>query len=164
MRRWSAPLLFAYSINRFSMTWLILYLILIQILFPSNQKKSELCYMMTLKYWNRSGHKSECSFRSGLIRVCRAILPASVCNAAILSASFFLFFVLIWVLQPVKIISLILSQVNHQVGENGRFLRKTTWPPASRTWLVSRVARATLYATSFRRRFFACHHAMTHTH
>ena len=29
-------------------------------------------------------------------------------------------------------------------GENGRSLRKTTWPPASRTWLVSHVTPARL--------------------
>ena len=45
-------------------------------------------------------------------------------------------FVFYWVLRPVKIISLTLSQVNLRWGENRRSLRKNTWPSASRTWLV----------------------------
>ena len=33
-------------------------------------------------------------------------------------------------------------------GENGRSLRKNTWPPASRTWLVPHVTRARLEPTA----------------
>ena len=46
----------------------------------------------------------------------------------------YLFFTCI--LLSVKIISIILSRVNHKVGENRRSLRKKTCPPASRTWTV----------------------------
>ena len=35
-------------------------------------------------------------------------------------------------------------------GENGRSLRKTTWPPASRTWLVSHKTQASLEPTEVR--------------
>ena len=35
-------------------------------------------------------------------------------------------------------------------GENWRSLRKTTWPPTSRTWLVSDVTRAKLDSTAVR--------------
>ena len=44
---------------------------------------------------------------------------------------------LIWILRPVKIISLNLSGVNHKMGQKGRSPRKNTSPPASRTWFVS---------------------------
>ena len=52
---------------------------------------------------------------------------------------------LICVLRPVKIILLILilRWVNGKVrwGKNGRPARKTTWPPASWTWLVSHLTQ-----------------------
>ena len=48
---------------------------------------------------------------------------------------------IIWVgvggLRQYNIISLILSR--QSLGENGRSLRKTTWPPTNRTWLVSHI-------------------------
>ena len=37
-----------------------------------------------------------------------------------------------------------------RLGENGRSLRKTTWPPASRTWLDSLVTQARLKPTAVR--------------
>ena len=49
----------------------------------------------------------------------------------------YLFF--IWVLRPVKIISLILSWVRW--GKTGDPREKKPWPPASRTRLVSNVTR-----------------------
>ena len=58
--------------------------------------------------------------------------------------SLFVFYLFIWVLRPVKIISLILSRANHLVGW------KNTWPDASRTWLVSHVTWARLEPTVVR--------------
>ena len=56
---------------------------------------------------------------------------------------FFFFFYLhfpppffIWVLRPVKIISLILSRINRKVGR--RTPRKTTWPSTSKTACLTR--------------------------
>ena len=51
------------------------------------------------------------------------------------------FFFFIWVLRPTNIMWLTLSQVIVRWGENGRSPRKTTWPSASRTWLVSQVTQ-----------------------
>ena len=58
----------------------------------------------------------------------------------------FYLFIFIWVLRPVKIISLILSRFSHRpkVGAKTGDPRekKNTWPPARRTWLVSHVTQA----------------------
>ena len=48
---------------------------------------------------------------------------------------FFFFFFLIWVLRPVKIISLILSQVNHQVGRKLEIPKKNHLNTRKQTWL-----------------------------
>ena len=68
-------------------------------------------------------------------------------------------FFLIWVLRPVKIISLILSRVNRLVGrkrelsdipEKKKQKKKNTPPSAGRTWLVTHVTRARLEPTAVR--------------
>ena len=56
--------------------------------------------------------------------------------------------ILIWVLQPIKVISLIFSWVSCKMGKNGRSQTKITWPPASRTWLVSHVTQTGLEPTA----------------
>ena len=60
------------------------------------------------------------------------------------------FFFFNWLLWPVKIISLMLRWVKHKVGWKQEILRKTTWPPASRTWIVSHVTPARLEPTAER--------------
>ena len=80
-----------------------------------------------LKFWHKTGH-----------RICGNLkFTLNKCHI--------FFIILIWVLQPIKIIKLILSQVNHKVGQKQeKTSRKNTWPPASRTWLISHVTRARL--------------------
>ena len=62
-------------------------------------------------------------------------------------------FFIMWVLQPVKIISLILSRVNRKVGWKWEIPEKnhlTPHPNASRTWFVSHMTRARLEPTAVR--------------
>ena len=53
--------------------------------------------------------------------------------------SLFVFSFWIWVLQPIKIISLILSQVNVQVGWKREITKKNHLTIHKQTWLVSHV-------------------------
>ena len=55
-----------------------------------------------------------------------------------------------FIIQSIKIISPILTPSMARWCENGRSPRKTTWPSASRTWLVSHVNLAWLKPTAVR--------------